>query len=144
MHSEDFDTEELNDEKIFPSIMNRVQAMFFDFWIIVAIVVLLSTTVLDGLEGRLLGLKIALFFAVNLVYDPLMTMSGGTIGQRTMGMKIRRFEDPSRKINITQAYFRSTMKLFLGWISFLSVSLDPYRRAMHDKASGTVVLHSKI
>ncbi len=143
MTAKDLDSIEFDEEKIFPSIVSRIQALFVDFWIIIGLVVLFRSFVFSHMDGALVGLKIALFFSVALLYDPLLTRSGGTIGQRTMGIKIRSFDDPHRKITLTQAYFRSIMKILLGWISFLNVSLDPFKRAMHDKASGSVVLQSK-
>lgn len=144
MAAKDFNLPEIDEEKIFPSIMNRVQALFVDFWIIVGLDYILNYSLFSNFAGALIGLKIALFFAITFVYDPLMSMSGGTLGQRTMGMKVRCFENPHRKIGLAQAYFRSVMKILLGWISFLSISLDPFRRAMHDKASGSVVLQARV
>lgn len=144
MMTEQFDTPDIDESKVFPSVMRRVQALFVDFWIIIGLVALFDKAMLSGWEGHLIGLKIILFFIIAFVYDPMLSITGGTIGQRTMGMKIRCFDDPHKKINFAQAYFRSFMKILLGWISFLSVSIDPFRRAMHDKASNTVVLESRI
>jgi uncharacterized RDD family membrane protein YckC len=134
---------EFTDEHVYPSIMNRVQALFFDVWIIIGILMFLSSTFFRDYEGRYVGIKIAMFFVILLIYEPLANMTGGTIGYRTMGMKIRRFGDFDKKIRFSQAFVRSVMKLALGWISFLTISVDPQRRAMHDKATGTVVLHAK-
>ncbi|MBL7836309.1 MAG: RDD family protein [Bacteroidetes bacterium] len=144
MTAKGFNSTELDEEKIFPSIISRIQALFVDFWIIIGLVILFRTLLFPHMTGALVGLKITLFFTVALLYDPLLTKSGGTIGQRTMGIKIRCFEDPHRKITLAQAYFRSIMKILLGWISFLNVSIDPFKRAMHDKASGSVVLNNRI
>lgn len=134
---------DFSNEHVYPSIMNRVQALFFDVWIIIGILMFLSSTFFEDYEGRFVGIKVAMFFVILLIYEPVASMTGGTIGYRTMGMKIRRFGDLDKKIRFSQALMRSVMKLSLGWISFLTISTDPQRRAMHDKASGTVVLNAK-
>lgn len=134
---------DFSNDHVYPSIMNRVQALFFDVWIIIGILMFLSSTFFEDYEGRFVGIKVAMFFVILLIYEPVASMTGGTIGYRTMGMKIRRFGDLDKKIRFSQALMRSVMKLSLGWISFLTISTDPQRRAMHDKASGTVVLNAK-
>ena len=143
MPNENLQHEDINEEYLFPSIFNRVQALFFDLGIVVALVALISLTFLDAYSAPLIGLKILLFFVVLFIYEPFMSATGGTIGHRTMGMTIRQFDDPKRKLSIAQAYFRSVVKLALGWISFLSVSFDPFRRAMHDKYSGSIILFTR-
>lgn len=130
------------DEVIYPSLVNRIQALFFDFWIIVAIVMFLFVNFFDLYEEQFVGLKIILFIVIVLIYDPIGSMTGGTIGYRTMGLKLRR-GDGIRKISITQAYKRSVLKLALGWISFLTITSDKKRRAMHDKAADTLVMFAK-
>ncbi len=143
MINENLPIEDLKEEFIFPSILNRMQALFFDFGIVLAIVILISMTFLESFSAPLVGLKISLFFVILFIYEPFMSATGGTIGHRTMGMTIRQFEDPKRKLSITQAYFRAAVKLALGWISFLSVSFDPFKRAMHDKYSGSIILFTR-
>ncbi|MEZ4452233.1 MAG: RDD family protein [Nannocystaceae bacterium] len=91
--------------------MNRIQALFFDVWIIIGILMFLSSTFFEDYEGRFVGLKIIVFFALLLIYEPLANMTGGTIGYRTMGMKIRRFGDLDKKLSFTQAFGRSILKL---------------------------------
>jgi hypothetical protein len=143
MTNESLNSEELKEEFLFPSILNRVQALFFDMGIVLALVILISLTLLDSFDAPLIGLKVFLFFVILFIYEPFMSATGGTIGHRTMGMTIRQFEDPKRKLSIAQAYFRSAIKLALGWISFLSVSFDPFRRAMHDKYCGSIILFNR-
>lgn len=124
----------------YPSLVSRVQAMFCDVWIILGLFMYFSSTFFEDYEGRFVGLKILAFFLILLIYEPIGIMTGGTIGYRTMGLKIRRFNALNKKIRFSQAFLRSFMKLSLGWVSVLTISLDPHRRAFHDKASGTIVL----
>lgn len=128
---------------IYPTLMNRVQALFFDFWIVVALAIFLSSYVFSEYEDKLVGFRVVLFVIILFIYEPIGVMTGGTIGYRTMGLKVRRSDDETRRLNIIQAYGRSVLKFFLGWVSFLTISSDSQRRAIHDKASGSVVLFAK-
>lgn len=131
------------DERLYPSLMIRVQALFFDLFIVGAIVFNSSRTFFSHYQGEYLFLKVVFFFIALLIYESIANTTGGTLGYRTMGLKIRRFGELNKKLRFSQAFVRSLMKFAFGWISFLSISLDPHRRAMHDKASGAVVLISK-
>jgi uncharacterized RDD family membrane protein YckC len=128
---------------VFPSFTHRLQALFFDFWIVIAAVMGLSTLLLSGYDQALIGIKILMFFILLFIYEPIGNMTGGTIGYRTMGMSLRQFGEPSKKVNLSQAYLRAVTKVFLGWMSFLSIAGDPFKRAIHDKVSGTVVVIQK-
>jgi uncharacterized RDD family membrane protein YckC len=131
------------DERLYPSLMIRVQALLFDLFIVGAIVFNSSRTFFSDYQGEYMLLKILLFVLALLVYESIANTTGGTLGYRTMGLKIRRFGELNKKLRFSQAFVRSIMKFAVGWISFLSVNVDPHRRAMHDKASGAVVLISK-
>jgi len=135
--------QKMKEEDVFPSLLNRIQALFFDFWVIVGIVMALTLTIFESFDEQFAGFKIALFLMVFFVYEPFMSASGGTIGHRTMGITIRKFEDPKCRLNLFQAYFRTAIKFTLGWISFLNLNFDPFKRAMHDKFSGSVVIYSR-
>jgi uncharacterized RDD family membrane protein YckC len=134
---------DISEEHIYPSIMNRIQALFFDVWILIGLMMYLSNTFFSDYQDKYVGIKILVFFVALLIYEPIANMTGGTIGYRTMGMKIRCSNDINKKIRFSQALMRSAMTLAFGWISFLTISTDPQRRAMHDKASGTVVINAK-
>jgi uncharacterized RDD family membrane protein YckC len=131
------------DERLYPSLMIRVQALLFDLFVVGAIVFNSSRTFFSDYQGEYMLLKILLFVLALLVYESIANTTGGTLGYRTMGLKIRRFGELNKKLRFSQAFVRSIMKFAFGWISFLSVNVDPHRRAMHDKASGAVVLISK-
>lgn len=128
---------------MYPSLMNRVQAGFFDLWIVIAIVMLLSAYVFDTYESESENFRILLFFIVVFIYEPVGVMVGGTIGYRTMGLKIRCSGNHNKRVNPVQAYGRSVFKLMLGGISFFTMFGDEQRRAIHDKVAGSVVLFSK-
>jgi uncharacterized RDD family membrane protein YckC len=128
--------------QIYPSLMNRLQALFFDFWIIVAITMLVFVNFFDQYEGQFTGLKVIIFLVILMIYEPVGSMTGGTIGYRTMGLKLRRSDGVS-KVSFLQAYLRSIIKVSLGWISFVTISGDKQKRAIHDKAAGTLVMYAR-
>lgn len=130
-------------ERIYPSVLQRVQALLLDVWAVLGVQLYVSSAFFPEFEGRYVLLKIMVFFAVFFLYEPLMNMSGGTIGYRTLGLMIRKSTNPGERISARAAFKRTFIKILLGWVSFLSISLDPFRRALHDKLAGTLVLSVK-
>lgn len=128
------------DERLYPSLMVRVQALMLDLFVVAAVVFNSSRTFFSDFEGEYMLIKIFSFVFALLVYESISTSTGGTLGYRTMGIKIRRFGDLNKKLRLTQSFERAVIKFALGWISFLKINIDPHRRAMHDKASGAIVL----
>ena len=131
------------DERLYPTLIVRVQALFFDFFVVGAIVFNSSRTFFSDYQGEYMLLKILMSVMALLVYESIANTTGGTLGYRAMGLKIRRFGELNKKLRFSQSFMRSVMKFAFGWISLLSVNIDPHRRAMHDKASGALVLISK-
>jgi len=129
-------------ENVFPSVMNRVQAVFFDLCIMGFLVYILATLRVFGVN-HFTGIYSILFVILLFVYEPICNLTGGTLGYRTMGLRVKQFGEPGKNISIYQAYMRFLAKFFLGWLSFLSIHMDPFRRAIHDKVSGTVVIQSR-
>ena len=76
-----------------------------------------------------------------VLYEPLLVaLNGGTLGHQFMNIAVRRYSDPTRNISIFAALFRIIIKGALGWISFLTVSFNDEKRAIHDIASGAIVV----
>jgi uncharacterized RDD family membrane protein YckC len=65
---------------------------------------------------------------------------GCTLGNYLMKIRVKRFADNKRKINLLQAYIRFVVKVLLGWISFLTINSNKERRAIHDFVAGSVML----
>jgi uncharacterized RDD family membrane protein YckC len=75
-------------------------------------------------------------------YEPIATAFGSTVGNYVMKIRVRRVGNESRRINILQAYVRYVVKLPLGWLSFLTMGGNAKRRAIHDLASGAVMVRA--
>ena len=85
-------------------------------------------------------LRAALFILLFFVYEPLLTATGGTVGNRIMKMRVMNASNEQKKINIIQAYIRFVLKVFLGWLSFISIHFNKQRRAIHDLVASSVMV----
>lgn len=130
-------------EIVYPSLSKRVQSLFIDSLLMIGLM-LLSGWVLDKINPKQEEgdewIRAALFIGVWGVYEPLSMTFGCTVGNYLMKIRIRKHVNNHKKINIFQAYVRFVVKLFLGWISFITVTFTQEKRAIHDFASGTIVL----
>jgi uncharacterized RDD family membrane protein YckC len=126
-------------ETIYPSLSDRIQSTFIDTLFIVLLMFAFSS-ILDKYEGAPDWIRIALFFGIWGVYEPLSTSLGFTIGNYIKGIRVRKYADTSKRINIFQALLRYAIKIFLGWISFLTMHTNQQRRAIHDFAGGSVMV----
>jgi uncharacterized RDD family membrane protein YckC len=126
----------------YPMLLDRVQAIFIDGLLIVTLMFVFAS-VLDRYENTPDWVRIVLFFGIWAVYEPLFVVFGCTLGQYLKKIRVRRHSDPSRRINIVQAFFRYVFKVFLGWFSFLTINFNPEKRAIHDFISGSVVIKVK-
>jgi uncharacterized RDD family membrane protein YckC len=84
------------------------------------------------------------FVLVVLLYEPILVSLGSTIGQLVMDIRVRSFQDPEKKLNFFLVIVRVSFKLILGWLSFLTVTFNTNRRAIHDFMSGSIVVAKKI
>ena len=137
------DTDKIYGGTALPSLLVRVKALFVD--VCIMLLVFTATTLFidsfgdipDFTKGFIL---IFMFF----IYDPLLTsLTGSTLGHKLMKLKVRRYEEPERKISLWQASLRFFMKGMLGWISFLTVTGTKHKRAIHDLTSGSIILFDK-
>ena len=78
-----------------------------------------------------------------LVYEPMMTTYGATVGQYVIGIRVRNSRNPSKRMNIFQAYIRIIVKLMLGWLSFVTIHFNAQHRAIQDLAGSSVMIKVK-
>ena len=123
----------------FPSLADRVQSTFID----AIFLLLLSfgiTEILDKFAAVPDWIRIVLFFGLWALYEPICTTTGGTIGNRIKGIRVRQQSYPSLKPNIFQSFIRYIFKVAFGWLSFGTMHFNKERRAIHDFASGSVMI----
>lgn len=76
------------------------------------------------------------------LYDPIFTsFTGGTLGHKLMKLKVKKFEQSDKNISLISAFLRFLVKGMLGWVSFLTVTGNKNKRAIHDVVSGSIILH---
>ena len=88
------------------------------------------------------GLVLVIVAVYNIV---LWAWLGGTLGQRAMGMEVRR-ESDGRRVGFWRACLR-----YLGYIvasipfaiGIFWIGLDPRKQGWHDKIAGTVVVRDE-
>ena len=126
-----------------PSLLVRIQSMLIDTLIIVATMLLFTQILIliniDSPEIRVL------FFALIILYEPILVSFDRTIGQRFMGLRVRshsEWTNGNEKGNIPFVFslVRFTTKVSLGWLSLLTIHLDPYGRAIHDRIGDSMMV----
>src|SRR5947209_16323255 len=121
----------------YPLLIDRLQSAFIDLLLIVMLM-FVCTAWLDKWTTAPEWVRITIFVILFIAYEPLCMTLGFTAGNYIKRIRVRKSTDTSKRINILQAIVRYPIKIFLGWISFLTINSNPQRRAIHDFVSGTV------
>lgn len=124
---------------IYPTVSDRVQSTFIDT-IFIVILMLIAGSLLDKYENAPDWIRIALFFFLWAVYEPLCTAIGGTLGNHIKGIRVRSHTNVDKRINLFQAFIRYIFKMLLGLPSFFTVHTNKERRAIHDLITGSVMI----
>ncbi|HXL56895.1 MAG TPA: RDD family protein [Chitinophagaceae bacterium] len=123
----------------YPSLGDRFQSLLIDS-IFIIILMFVFAPLLEHFKNPPNRLRVALFFAIWGIYEPLCMTFGFTLGNYIKKLRVRKFKDISKKINLLQALIRYIIKALLGWLSFLTIRTNNERRAIHDLVSGTVMI----
>jgi len=126
-------------EEKYPLLIDRIQSSFIDMILIITAMFVFAG-ILDKLDNIPDWVRIVLFAGLFIAYEPLCMTLGCTFGNYFKNIRVRKNADTTKRINIFQAIIRYPVKLFLGWISFLTINSNPKRRAIHDLVSGTVMI----
>ena len=122
----------------FPYLVDRYKAMLIDVMLMLAFI-----TICVQINSKL-ALDSTWILVLSLVlgcsYEPLLTTYYSTIGQKIMKIRVRRIDNPNKPINLVQAYLRIITKISLGWLSFITISFDKEKRAIHDMVASSVVI----
>jgi len=125
-------------EEKYPTILERSQSILIDSIIIIACMYIFSDT-LDSFKNVPNWVRIILFTSL-LMYEPLCTTFGATLGNHKMEIRVRKNSDTSKRINIFQAIIRYIFKVIFGWFSFMGIFTNSKKRAIHDLISGSVMI----
>jgi uncharacterized RDD family membrane protein YckC len=131
-------------ETTYPDLKTRVQSTFIDTMLMVALMFAFATIlekINPGQEGEDGAIRAILFISVWGLYEPVAMTIGCTLGNYMMKIRSRQFNDDKKRINIFQAFLRFVVKVLLGWLSFITISSNKERRAIHDFAAGSVMIN---
>ena len=127
-------------EREYPTILERIKSTTIDTIIIIAFMYLASE-VLSSFENVPDYVRMILFAGI-LLYEPICTVFGATIGNDKMEIRVRSSSDHSKKINFFQAIIRFILKFSLGWLSFITFFFSKKSRTIHDYFSGSVMIRA--
>jgi uncharacterized RDD family membrane protein YckC len=122
----------------YPSVLDRTKSTLIDTIIIIACMILF-TDILDMFKNVPNWTRATLFIAL-LMYEPICTTFGATLGNDKMKIRVRKISDSTQSINIFQAIIRYFFKVIFGWISFITIFMSPKSRTLHDIISGSVMI----
>jgi len=124
----------------YPELTRRYFSSFVDG------IIVFTTSMALGLflqAESLVAVRITAILLVFLNYEPILTSRLCTAGQFAMGIRVRRYNAVHERISMLAAYLRYVLKLLLGFYSFFAMSFNKERRAVHDLASGSIVVDSR-
>lgn len=126
-------------KETYPLLADRIQSTFIDM-VLIIVLMFVFASVLDRYENVPDWIRIALFFFLFGIYEPVCTTAGCTLGNYSKKIRVRRVTDTGKRITIFQALIRYVFKVLLGWLSFLTIHSNPGKRAIHDLAAGSVMI----
>lgn len=131
---------------MYPSIFRRFVATLVDLAVVFGVAGwIIQASLVSG--GQTVNLVIAAAFA--LVYEPVLTAVGCTVGQALMRTRVRQFESLG-KVSLGKSYVRFLMKYVASILGAagsggrVRVWTQPDRRALHDQTADTVVVNAAV
>lgn len=123
----------------YPTLLSRIQSLTIDSILLICCMVFF-TVLLDGFKNVPTDIRMWLFISL-MLYEPLFTTFGATLGNYKKGIRVRKNSDQSKRITIFQAIVRSFFKILFGWLSFLFFLTNKKNRALHDIVSGSIMIN---
>ena len=122
----------------YPSVLDRTKSTLIDSILIIACM-LLFTDILNMFKNVPDWTRAALFISL-LMYEPVCTTFGATLGNDKMKIRVRKNSETSERLNIFQATIRYFFKIIFGWLSFVTIFISPKSRTLHDFIVGSVMI----
>jgi uncharacterized RDD family membrane protein YckC len=137
--------EKIDHSKVYvlPSLKTRYFSMLID--VIIIVILALGITQLLEIIGTVPDwIRASLFFFIFVLYEPILITLGSTIGQMFLNIRVRSFNNPREKLQFHMALIRFLIKAILGWLSFITITFNINRRAIHDFVSGSIMISKSI
>lgn len=126
----------------YPTLIKRLQSLMIDQLLIVVCMIIFSQLFAQTSEDEMGWIKGVVWVSLLFVYEPVCIVFGCTLGNYVVGIRVRKFKNPTEKINLLQSYIRFVSKILLGIVSFFTVTADKYKRAIHDMIVDSVVIYN--
>lgn len=125
--------------KNYATLTHRIKASVIDSIIVILLMYALSE-IFRGFESVSETTRFVCFIVICVIYEPLfVSLFGHTIGHSYSKIMVKQSNNPNKNISFPKALIRYILKVFLGWISLLTVSGNPQKQAIHDIAAGAIV-----
>lgn len=122
----------------YPTVLDRTKSTLIDTLLLIACM-FLFTDILEKFQNVPDWSRTAIFLSL-LMYEPICTAFGATLGNDKMKIRIRKNSNTAERLNIFQAIIRYFFKVILGWLSFITIFISPKSRTIHDMISGSVMI----
>lgn len=130
---------DFNDVINLPSIKRRYVSSLVDICVMFLLALILAYIYeeIGNVQGFVRGISMGF---IVLIYEPLMVSIGCTFGQLITNIRVRKFYNPDKKLHFINAMMRTITKMLLGWLSFITITLNKNRKGIHDYASSSIVV----
>ncbi len=122
----------------YPTLTRRYIATAIDAVFVLSVIILISYLFENAGETGV-KIRVGLILCLFIVYEPLCTSRFCTLGQKIMGVRVRRYPSLER-IPLFMAYARIIVKAVFGIFSFFTLPFSQKRRAIHDMAARSIVV----
>ncbi|WP_347156587.1 RDD family protein [Pontibacter chitinilyticus] len=126
----------------YPGVFDRAKAIVVDgvviviFMFVISYIFSLFSSVPDNA-------RIIAFIFIFFLYDPIfISLFGGTIGHLLIGIRVKRESNEQKNLLFPVAILRYIVKVFLGWISLLTITGNKKGKAIHDYLVDSVVVYA--
>ena len=126
-------------EASYSRFIRRVKAALVDSFVL-ALIMVSVVPALAGIESLPHFFRILITLLPIFLFEPvLVTLTGGSPGHHLFRIKIRNIAE-DRKLSILKSIIRFIVKAFLGFISLTLILFTKKHQALHDIASGSIVV----
>lgn len=140
LHSMNTTAKEPTEAIQLPTLVRRIKALTIDGLLILLIFTITSLTI-GSLGGVVTAIKVGVLVFCFLIYEPLLlSLKGATLGHMMMGLSVKKYKNTAQNLSFFSALLRLIVKALLGWLSLIYISFNKDKRAIHDMASGSIVL----
>ena len=126
----------------YPTIARRYMATLLDGLLVLAMLFILSYA-LQWEHMLVTSIRVLIVIGLFFVYEPFCTSKLCTLGQKIMGVRVRKMSNTAEKISLPSAYLRILVKIALGLVSFITIPFTRGKRGIHDFAVRSVVVYAE-